>query len=286
MSKFKLLIVIGLITSILSGCTNISKTDKMYGANPNDVANENSLHSVIETVSQSVNLNEMEEVYIRNISDGYYLIGYKEADDNFTNFHYWILNNHDNKMTEVKGVFNYVTDIKVHEGQLYLVSEGANIINGFREFPSQLLVDLETGELTKENLYYSIGNSYIERRMGNYLNETKLMDVETSEDSIIYHFGSTNKTIIAGGMFCPNISTSSTKEDTLIVDIENLVIENEQIKQLSNLSFIKEIEIREYEDSLKRRHLVQTIHLDSKLEYTCEFIDSNEGFMDLVIKFR
>ena len=285
MRKILMLLIFFLIIMSI-GCDNKTDDSLIIIEDENIVSNDNIVNIVLTIVSDVINLEDMEEIYIRNIDNTYYLVGYQEEDCNYNNLIYIIVNVENRKIREVEREMLLITDIRVEDEKLYFYNEGNNIINGFKDFPSKILVDLETGECKKENIYNSLKYMYSINHLGSYHNETKLVDIKFTDNSIKYHFGATKDSILAGGMFCPNIKIISFRENALTVDIEGLVIVEGQVENLVNASFINQVVVSENIDAFGKRHNITTFILENVSDYTCEFEQNDEGYMDLIIMFK
>lgn len=121
--------------------------------------------------------------------------------------------------------------------------------------------------------------------MGNFFNETKLQGIDVEESSIIFDFGVSENSILAGGQFCPNLSILSNSENSIVIDIKNLVFE-EEIVELMKSNLVNEFKSKKYDNANGKNHSVFNIKLSDVNEYTCELVSGEDGVEDLVIKFK
>ena len=75
--------------------------------------------------------------------------------------------------------------------------------------------------------------------MGNYFNETKLNNLKVQGNTIVFDFGISGGSILAGGYFCPNIITKPVEDGKLSVAIENLKYDESQLKEYSHKETIE-----------------------------------------------
>jgi hypothetical protein len=242
--------------------------------------------SIYETLDDVYDFQNKEEVLIRKINEEKLLVGYQEKFAYQMNPMFYIFDVKTEASQPIDGQLEFIDEIRIESNTIDFFSKGTNIINGFKKFPNITKVAIDTGISESTMVYSRLGSDYKPYLMGNFMNETKLEALNIVEEKIIFDFGVSENTILAGGDHCPNIEVMSEKNSILSVDIENLFLNEEEIKALAKEKFINDIKISSYIDGRGISHKVIKFYIDDYTEYTCSFETGNDGIRDLVVIFK
>lgn len=252
-------------------------------------------------------LNKQEEIgviQIQKVSDRYYLGSYYSYPRlPLTNLYYSMIDLDEETIKPIEELKHddYIEEVYVDAENMNVrfVYNGINIMNGFRQYPYDLVYEIETGEYKKENDYTKI-DSYSKTAVGNGINIMGLKSIDEKDKEIIFSFKEVEGTILAGGAFCPKITIGRvlgskgyiSAEDLvkLYIDFENTVLDKEskdQIIALQNIKYITNVEIREYLDAYEGNHVVVYLTLDGIDEYKGETnINEETGLDDFKLILR
>jgi hypothetical protein len=249
-------------------------------------AKEEKNQSIYEKFQEVYDLQRMDEVLIRKINEEKFLVGFQEQFGYRMNPIFHIYDLEADNSIPIDGQLEYIDEIRIENNQIEFFSKGTNIINGFKKFPNITTVDIETGLTDSNNIYSRLGSDYKPFFMGNFLNETKLDVLEIVEEKIMFDFSVSENSILAGGDHCPNIEVISENENTVSVDIENLILAEDEIMKQKDETFIKAIEISSYFDGRDIHHSVIDFTIEGYSEYSCSFETGNDGIRDLIVTFK
>lgn len=247
--------------------------------------NRENKHSILQSLNDRLDLESREEVHIYRIEKKEYLVGYLDDIGYMVNPNYYIYNDETGQFIQVHGQIDYIKEVWVEDGEINLYSEGDNVINGFRKFPSISKVNIKDGSIKNEQVYFPIGYDNRQHYMGNYLNETKLNGIIANENSIRYDFALSENTIIAGGQFCPNISINSSSQNKININIQGLVYDEEIFKGIRDADWIQNAIKKDYIDVNRIKNSTIQYTVEGFSEYSCQLIEGEDGVFDLVICF-
>ena len=295
MMKRFLLSVLILQTIFFIGCSEIDNQSTpsedseeeiiVSDSEETDISNEMD-QSIYAKLNRKYDLENKEEVYIRKINEEKFLVGFQEKFAYQMNPMFHIYNLSTNDSPTIDGTLDYIDEIRIENDQIEFYSKGTNIINGFKRFPNITNVDIKTGFTENNTVFSRLGSDYKPYYMGNFMNETKLNALEIIEGKIIFDFSVTENAILAGGDHCPNIEVISESNNSLSVDIENLVLNEKDLAGIEANSLFQEIKINSYTDGRNIKHSVLNFVIEEYSEYTCRFITGDDGIRDLVIELK
>ncbi|MBN2898448.1 MAG: hypothetical protein JXO44_06720 [Clostridia bacterium] len=222
---------------------------------------------------------------IKQYSDSSYLVACFEEDGVSMNPYYYLYNAQTHQSVGIEQHIELIDRVDVIDGRIRLHTEGKNILNGFRDFPCDFSVDESTGLTGHLSIFEPLSNRQI-YTLGNYLNQTRLEGIQETDHTIRFGFGATEETILAGGMFCPNITVQGVDEDTISVTIENLVYDKDNLQNGLTNDLISNISVDNvtWTDDLTKTHFL--IDLVDVSRYTCDFVEDEDGFYELELIFE
>lgn len=319
MKKLKIAIIMGLVCALAVGCSGgeLQALKEQNASLKKQVAEAEGqklqpmswykseefsqalmvLDGFIETNSAKLgiaNTDTLQLLRLDKVSDRYYLAAYMIAPLHpLTNNYYALVDMEKGECKEINlDSIDYVSEVTYDKEFITFHYEGNNVMNGFREFPHIKKYDIVKNEVTTEYPYKSLKFSESEVRLGNSINRVGLDKVTENNKAILFDFGQTDGTVLAGGMLCPAIKAGlkqdGNQEDrTLYVDFEALVLSKEaqkQIMDLKKLDYISDVSIRDYKDVHDNSHVAVYFKFKDVQEYNCKFQeDSSSGFMDFTL---
>lgn len=301
MKKLIFILSFVLILVSLTGCTKNVVSDASKSETTKDIQKEELtilgdygkalklLDSQLNSgVDERININEgIGVVEIQKIDDKYYLGSYYNYPRlPMTNLYYSIIDLDENiiKPIEKLEYTDYIEEVYVdmEDMSIRFIYNGINIIDGYRQYPYDLVYDIKTGEYRKENEYTKI-DMYSRATLGNEINIIGFNSVEAENKEIKFDFIEVEGTILAGGNLCPTINMGrkldnqrnmADKEPVkLYIDFKNTALtgkSKEQILALKNMDYINNVEIREYLDVNENNHVVVYLTVEGINEYKGE----------------
>jgi hypothetical protein len=258
------------------------------------------LDEFIETNSARLgiaNTDILQLVRLEKVSERCYLAAYMIAPlAPLTNNFYALVDIEKGECAQINlDSIDYISEVTYDKDYITFHCEGNNVMNGFRQFPHNKKYDIAKNEVNDEYLYKSLKHSESEIRLGNSMNKVGLDKITENNKAILFDFGQTDGTVMAGGMFCPAIKTGlkqdgNYEDRTLYVDFEALVLSKEaqkQIMDLEKLDYISDVSIRDYKDVHDNPHVAVYFKFEGMQEYSCKFQeDSSNGFMDFTLMLK
>lgn len=239
--------------------------------------------------------DELQIVRLEKLNENYYLAAYQISPIYpLTNLNYALVGFQENSCRTINlDTVDYISDVSYGNGVISFHCQGDNIINGFREFPHNINYDIQKGEISREQLYYSL-EAGSQVRLGNGINKVGFRDITESDKEITFNFKEIEGTMFAGGCFCPDIKAGAMfdKEDKPVfyLDFQNLFISKETEKMIMDLSkkeYISSVEIKNYEDLMREYHTVVYFHFKDVSEYTCSLkYDDQTDFQNFILTLR
>ena len=157
----------------------------------------------------------------------------------------------------------------------------------FLDVPAVYIYDISTSQLRKELIYKTIGEDVKTLVIGGNHNASILEIIAHESDSIVLGFGQHETSILAGGLFSPDIEIASNEASQLNLDIENIYFSEEIFEYLLVNEIVKNMEIDNYINVENNNHTILRFELNENFsEYSCEFVDEGEGYRSLHIRFR
>jgi hypothetical protein len=246
--------------------------------------------SVYDQLDLVYDFESKDSVRILKISPDKYLVSYMEIYYHNTNYPYSIYDfkNKTRKDIQLESFYGMmIDDIFIEGSNIRLYSDGSNVVNGFKDFPSSILFDMETGlEVGREAVYWELGRSFEVRQVGYSMNETMLDSITEEDGEVEFHFGETKNTVMAGGDFCPQITVASHSIGTVTICISELVYSVQQFDQLVESELIESYNISDFEDGYGNKLTTIALKVKDVSTYTGYFVGGNEGFLNMVIKFE
>ncbi|WP_353095477.1 hypothetical protein [Tissierella praeacuta] len=149
-------------------------------------------------------------VEIQKINDEYYLGSYYNYPrDPMTNLYYSIIDLDGNTIKPIEKLeyTDYIDEVyaDIENMSIRFIYNGVNIINGYRQYPYDMVYDIKTGEYRRENEYTKI-DMYSKVTLGNGINIIGLNSVCTNNKEIKFDFIEVEGTILAGGNLHPTIN--------------------------------------------------------------------------------
>ena len=277
----------------LVGCNEIEKQSVKTEKNLQEIETNEKMEdrptkdsSIYKIFDDLYALADKDEVIIRKIDDRSFLIGFQEKFAYQMNQMFYIYNLETESSMPIDFQLDYIDEIRIEEGKIEFYSRGTNIINGFKKFPNISYVNMKTGSINNQSIYSRLGSNYKPFYMGNFLNETKLNDLVVNNNTLRLDFSVSENSILAGGDHCPNISVISEDKNSILIDIENLVINKDLINTMNNDKFVKNISVSSYSDGRNINQVILVFEIDGFNEYTCDFKTGNDGLKDLIISFQ
>jgi hypothetical protein len=323
MKRLKIVLIIGLICSLAIGCSSgeikTLKEQKASLEEKLEALEEQNMRpaSWYKSEEFSIALKLLDEFFETNstqlgiaktdtlqlvkfdkISDRYFLAAYIIAPIYpVTNSFYALVDMDKESCIQINlETIDYIKEITYDKDSITFYCDGQNVVNGFRDFPHNIKYDIAKNKISKEYLYYSFQHtSWVDTQLGNGINEVGLDKITENNKSILFSFKPTDSTLLAGGGFCPRISTgvkldSNQQDRVLYVSFESLVLSKEAEKQimgLKALDYMLDISIREYKDLQDIPHVAVYFKFKDMKEYSCSFKEnSSNGFMDFELKLR
>ncbi|MDD4834953.1 MAG: hypothetical protein PHC44_09520 [Lutispora sp.] len=239
--------------------------------------------------------DELQIIKLEKLNENYYLASYQISPIYpFTNLNYALVGFQENSCRTINlDTADYISDVSYENGVISFHCQGDNIINGFRVFPHNINYDIQKGEISREQLYYSLKHGS-QVRLGNSINKVGFGEITEKEKEITFSFREIEGTVLAGGGFCPEIKAGVTfdKEDKQVffIDFMNLFLSKDDEKAIMNLKdkeYISNVEIKTYEGFMSVNHTVIYLNFEDLSEYTFSFkYREQTGFEDLILTLR
>lgn len=323
MKKLVFLLTIVIILASLTGCTEkaINEEPQIVSQEPEplDEIKEKDKLSILGNyekalqildfqlksgVDDRINLqDEIGVVELQKVDDVYYLASYYNYPRYPMTSLFYSMVNIENETVDpilVLSPDDYIEDVYIDIDNMTVrfVYGGRNIINGFKEYPFDIIYNVKDKTYLVENEYTKI-DRYPEITLGNSMNIVGLKSIKGNEEEIRFKFTEVEGTILAGGNFCPNITIGRVADKgyitgeeppKLYIDFENTLLtkgSKEQILALEKLDYITNAEIREYLDAKEANHVVVYLTVKDVEEYKGQFtIAEDDAFLEFRLLFN
>lgn len=296
--KFLKLILIVFSFPLLIGCYNFSGSELEMAKKIENLEKENKVlkekidtilkkensvkkiegkenYTMVESIVENYNTN-VSEVYIKTISEYCYLVGYNEVDIEKINMEYMIYNKLQNSFVEIEPLHQFISDIQVVNGKINFYLDGRNSVNGFRDFPSVAIVEVDTGKISMKQNRYDVNDGY-KMLVGNDLNESKITNVIIDENTLEIDFDTTNNSFLVGGEHYPNVLVQSQQRNEIVIEIENCLYNEEIIEIVNSTKSFDNFEI-----SINNNENFKRTSIEVKLKNAEGYSFENIGDEDLV----
>lgn len=290
MKSLKIIIVIILLLMLIPGFLFLTseKDDEVLADSlnsDNEIPISKTIKSILDDYLKDQGFSQYQVYYQEELSHDYYIAGIKLESGRFLNYQYYLIDNTELTVNEI-GAFDLLIDyIDDQYPKIIFESKHINSVTPFRYPKKKYTYNIETKEIKASPWIYTIGKEYTPIAVGNGHNKTTLEEISVKDSSLQFHFNQHKDSILAGGLFTPNIEVVSIKEKSLTLGLENVYYTESIIDTFEKNNNILSLEVDEGRKINGKNQTILSIRLSKDIQYFYLELKANEnGYMDLVIE--
>lgn len=291
MKSIRFLLILGGLLLLIMGVLLLPWHEENNKAiDPHETSKEETILKPIQYMMNdylSQKADDQYQVYYEEaLDDNYYIVGIKEQSGRLLNYQYYLVDHKKSEVVNV-GFFDLLVDyIDYQYPEIIFESKHINSVTPFRYPKKKYVYNINSKVMDEQPWIYAVGKQYQSINIGNGHNKTKLEEISFKENRLKFYFNQHEESILAGGLFTPNIEVLSVKENTLTLGLEGVYYEKNVITALGRNENVLGVKVNDRQKINGNNETVLTITLAEDIGYFYLNLVANEnGYMDLIIEF-